>query len=464
MADFLHGTEVIDAPDGARPVGPPSASVIGLVGTSYDRYDVEDTDLRLVTGLRSARERYAGGGTILDAIEAIYAQGVAPPIVVVNACDPAADTSAVALAATEWAAAGGAIQLPHARVSGVEVYSDAAGNSAVPGAEWSVDNATGVITVVDNNTLAADATGYVSYDYVDVAQVTVAEAVAAAARLLDAASEVGSDPEVLVAPGFTGQVTRSVANVVDGAPGATGLAAIAERLRGIVVADTPGTTRADAVATRDVVGSRRVMLVDPQVRVLDADGNVSNAPASAFAAGVIARTDRDPALGWWASPSNQPVLGIAGTSRPVSFALGDVDSEANALNENEISTFVRINGWRLWGGYTCSGDSKWRFVSVVRTHARITRALLDAHLWAVDRNISRTYVSDVVESVNAFLRELESRGAILGGRCWADPELNPNAQVAGGRVYFDFDFTPAYPAERVTFRSHLVDDYVETIF
>ncbi len=100
----------------------------------------------------------------------------------------------------------------------------------------------------------------------------------------------------------------------------------------------------------------------------------------------------------------------------------------------------------------------------LRTADRINRTLLEAHLWAVDRGITKTYASDVVEAVNAFLRGLEADGAILGGQCWADAELNTAESVAAGRIYFDFQFTPSYPAERVTFRSRLVDDYVETIF
>ena len=95
---------------------------------------------------------------------------------------------------------------------------------------------------------------------------------------------------------------------------------------------------------------------------------------------------------------------------------------------------------------------------------RINRALLAAHLWAVDRNIGRTFVSEVVESVSAFLRGLQAQGAILGGRCWSDRELNTDESVAAGKLYIDFDFTPAYPAERITFRSRITDDYVETIF
>jgi uncharacterized protein len=65
--------------------------------------------------------------------------------------------------------------------------------------------------------------------------------------------------------------------------------------------------------------------------------------------------------------------------------------------------------------------------------------------------------------VNAYLRFLTSLGAILGGKCWADPDLNTPDQIAQGKVYFNFDFTPPYPAEHITFRSHLVNDYLTEI-
>ena len=66
-----------------------------------------------------------------------------------------------------------------------------------------------------------------------------------------------------------------------------------------------------------------------------------------------------------------------------------------------------------------------------------------------------------MDGVNAYLRELVGRGAILGGLCWVDPELNTPEAIQAGRVYFDFDFTPPTPAEHVTFRSRLVNDYIE---
>ena len=458
MATYLHGVEVLEAADGPRPVELPSSSVIGLVGSAPGP---AHDDLFLVTGLLAARERYAGGGTILAAIEAIHSQGAAPPVAVVQALDPATDITAVADERHDWVAVDEEIQLAHAHVSGVAI-TDA--GAAVAAADYEVDAGAGTITVKSVAGAAAGDPVLISYSWVDPSALTVAEVVVAAATLVDAQSELGVQPEILIAPGFTEAVTRSVAMAIDGAPGASGLAAIAERLRGIVVADGPGTTRADALAYRQAIDSRRVMIVDPKVRVSDADGTVSSAPASAYVAGLMARSDRDPERGWWASPSNQALLGIVGTSRPISFILGDTDSEANALNENDVSTVIRQDGWRLWGSRTCSSDPKWAFVSVVRTADRINRALLESHLWAVDRNIRATYVSSVIESVNSFLRDLQRDGAILGGTCWADRELNTPASVAAGRIWFDFDFTPAYPAERVTFRSRLVDRYVETIF
>ena len=84
-------------------------------------------------------------------------------------------------------------------------------------------------------------------------------------------------------------------------------------------------------------------------------------------------------------------------------------------------------------------------------------------MWAVDRAITRTYLEDVAEGVRAYIAELVGLGALLGGTCRPSPELNTPATIAAGRVYFDVDFTPPSPAERVTFRSRLTDDYIEEI-
>ena len=280
--------------------------------------------------------------------------------------------------------------------------------------------------------------------------------------LLAAQSVANVTPRILIAPGFTHQRprdpdddTRQLAN-----PVVAELLGIAERLRAVIIADGPNTTDAAAIDYREDWSSPRIYVVDPHVKVMK-NGAVAIEPVSARVAGLIAKIDND--RGFWWSPSNNVMNGIVGSHRAVDFALGDPNARANLLNENEVATIIQEDGYRLWGNRTCSSDLKWAFLSVRRTADMINESLLRAHLWAVDRNITKTYVEEVTEGVNAYLRQLKAQGAILGGKCWADPDLNSPQSIQDGKIYFNFDFTPPYPAEHIIFRSHLVDDYLEEI-
>lgn len=269
--------------------------------------------------------------------------------------------------------------------------------------------------------------------------------------LLSAESVLGVAPKILIVPGFTDQ--QAVVSEMLG---------IADRLRAVIIADGPSTNDADAIAYRQNFSSGRVYIVDPAARVFDTvSASEVNQPMSSRVAGLIARSDNE--RGFWWSPSNQEVYGIVGTERAIDFTLGDSNARANYLNENEVATVIQKTGFRLWGNRTCSSDPKWAFLSVRRTADMINESLLRAHLWAVDQNITKTYIEDVTEGVNAYLRDLQAIGAIIGGQCWADPELNTPSNISQGKVFFDFDFTPPYPAEHVTFRSSLVNDYLEEI-
>ena len=442
---FLHGPEVIEVDAGARPIEGVSASVIGLLGTAYEGPLLTPA---LITSRAAGEETFGAGGTIAAALRAIFEQTTAR-VVVVNALDPATDKSSQAEA--DYELDGDSITVAHKYLiaASVVVKDSTGGTTHTVDDDYTVDAAAGTITRVDGGAIAADATLKIAYDYLDEGEVTDAEIVAAAAKLIEAESVTGSKPRILIAPGYTGNVTRAnPAGPPTAAPVTSGLVAAADRLRAVIVADGPGTTNADAIAYRKLLSSRRVYVVDPQVKLPDG----SDAPASARVAGLMVRSDRE--RGYWSSPSNREILGIAGTSRAVDFTLGDEASSANLLNAGEVATIIRYNGYRLWGNRTASDDAKWAFLGVVRTADVINESLLRAHLWAVDRNLNKTYVEDVVESVNDFLRRLQAQGAILSGRCWADPARNTDAARDAGRVYFDFD--PPSPAERITFRSQLV--------
>ncbi|WP_253309023.1 MULTISPECIES: phage tail sheath subtilisin-like domain-containing protein [Rickettsiales] len=258
-------------------------------------------------------------------------------------------------------------------------------------------------------------------------------------------------PRILIAPQFTHQLPESE-NPKN--PVVAALIGVAEKLRAIIVADGPNTNDEEAIKWRKSVGSSRVYVVDPWVKVF-IEGKEEILPASPFVAGLIAKIDSE--QGFWHSPSNKEINGIVGTSRPIDFTLGNTNCRANHLNENEVTTIIHQNGYRLWGNRTCSDDSKWAFLSVRRTADLINDSLLRAHLWAVDRNITKTYIDDVIEGVNSYLANLKAQGAIISGKCYATPELNTPTNIASGKVYFDFEFTPPYPAEQITFKSHLVN-------
>ncbi len=269
---------------------------------------------------------------------------------------------------------------------------------------------------------------------------------------LDARGVVKVRPRILVAPGFSHELAVG-----------TEMVALAERMKAVCIFDGPNTTDADAISYRENYGSDRAYIVDPWVKVWDTVANAEAIlPASPRVAGLISKMDND--RGFWWSPSNQVINGIIGTSRSVDFELSDTNCRANYLNENEVTTIVHEEGYRLWGNRSCSTDPKTAFLCVRRTADMIAESILYAHLWAVDRGITKTYLEDVRDGVRAYLRHLKKVGAVLGGDCWVDEELNTPDQISQGIVYWDYDFTPVYPAEHLVFRAHLVDDYIADLF
>ena len=453
---FLHGVEVLEIQDGVRAIRVVETSVIGLVGTAW-KGPVNEAVLIAGNPAEGAKQFGEGFGTIPDALDAIFRQ-IGAAVVVVNVLDPAIHKTDVA--AADVAVANGVVQLARTYVLNVVVKAaGGGGNAYVEDTDYTLNAETGTITAIAGGAIGAAAMVNVAYSYLDTTQVnaaTIAGGVSGAgvytgvSALLGAGgSSFSQRPKILVAPGYSG--TKTVADA---------LMSAADKRRGIAVIEGTNTTDAAVIAYRATLSGRRGYLVDPGVQVLDAGGNTVNRPNSAFVAGVIAKSDNE--RGFWWSPSNRTILGIEGTQRGIDFALGDETSRANLLNADEVATIIQENGFRLWGNRTLSDDPKFQFLSVVRINDAINESILRSHLWAVDRNITRTYLEDVAASVNAFLRQLKTDGAILGGNCVPSP-TNTAEKIAAGQACWDYDFTPPAPAERLTFRSQLTDDYIEDI-
>lgn len=468
---FLHGVEVLDIDGGARPIQTVRSSVIGMVGTapSADPVAFPLNTPVLIAGSRLEAAKLdllgTGLGTLPAAMDSIFDQTGAVVIIVrVEAGETEPETLANILGGVN--AINGQYEGVHALLGAESVVGFQPRILIAPG--FTHTRVAGGVTAVTVNTQGS---GYTSAPTVSftggggtgaTAVAVVADGKVTAVQVTNPGSGYTTAPSVAFTGGGGTLAAATASFGIVGNAVVAELIGIAERLRGIIIADGPNTNDADAIGYAGDFGSDRVYVVDPKVIKTDSTGFTVTEWSSACAAGLLAKSDND--RGFWWSPSNQEINGIQGTARPIDFTLGDANSRANLLNERKIATIIRQDGFRLWGNRTLSSDPKWAFLCVRRTADIINDSLLRAHLWAVDRGITKTYVDDVKEGVNNYLRHLTSIGAILGGECWADPDQNPADQIALGKVKFDFDFTPVYPAEHVTFRSHLVNNYIVEIF
>ena len=269
--------------------------------------------------------------------------------------------------------------------------------------------------------------------------------------LLDGKSRFNAQPRLLIAPKHS--AIQAVATAMD---------ALAGKLRAIAIVDGPNTTDEAVLAYAKEFGSKRVFMVDPGVQQWDTVTSATiDSPASAFTAGLFAWTDTE--YGFWASPSNKELVGITGTSRPIEFLDGDETCRANLLNNANITTIIRDGGYRLWGNRTLSADPKWAFVTRVRTVDIVMDAILAGHKWAVDRSITKTYIKDVTDGLEAFMRDLKNQGAVINFEVYADTELNTASQLEEGKVYWNIRFTDVPPAENPIFRVEVTNPWLTEV-
>jgi len=467
---FLHGVEVLQVDTGARPIQTVRSSVIGIVGTAPD---ADATLFPLNTPVLLARRSEMQGlgedGTLFKALDLIYDQAGAV-VIVIRVAEGAAEGDTINNVRGGISNSTGAYEGVHAFLAAENAVGFAPRVLIAPGFTHQ-RSTNGILTIP----VTTQGSGYVTAPAVTIGAPSAGGKQATAIAVLGTGADAGKVVSFTITDPGSGYATSPTITI--GAPPSGGVQAvagtatrgavrsevlaemlgIAQRLRAVIIADGPNTTDAAAIQIADDFGSDRIYVIDPWVL---RDGEA--VPSSSAAAGLINKVDNE--RGFWWSPSNNEINGIEGTARAIDFALGDYSSWANLLNEAKIATIIREQGFRLWGNRTLAMDPKYAFLSVRRTADMINESILRGHLWAVDRCITATYLEEVQESVRSYLRNLKARGAILGGDVWVDPELNSPENIANGQVFFDFDFTPPYPAERVTFRSHLVNSYVVDLF
>lgn len=266
--------------------------------------------------------------------------------------------------------------------------------------------------------------------------------------LLAAKAQLGVTPRIIGVPGL------------DTLPVATELVSIAQQLRAMAYASCwDCATREEALAYRENFSARELMLIWPDFLNWDTTtSTTTEASAVARALGLRAKIDQQ--TGWHKTLSNVGVNGVTGISHDVYWDLQNPATDAGYLNENDITTLVRADGFRFWGSRTCSDDPLFAFESSTRTAQVLADTIAEAHLWAVDKPMHPSLVRDILEGINAKFRELKAGGYIIDASAWYDEAANSAATLKDGQLLIDYDYTPVPPLENLTLRQRITDRYL----
>lgn len=184
--------------------------------------------------------------------------------------------------------------------------------------------------------------------------------------LAKAQAHTGFKPKILGAP------------ELDDADVTAALVVAANALDGFVYASAGGAEDITTLTQyRAGFGQKNLMLVDNEF-IAYQKGEAATAATIGRILG--ARAMLDTAVGPHKSISNAEIQGVSALKYPRSFGLLDINSEANTINNADITTLIRENGFRVWGNRTCSADPVWAFEPTVRVASIIKETIAQSFL------------------------------------------------------------------------------------
>lgn len=190
-------------------------------------------------------------------------------------------------------------------------------------------------------------------------------------------------------------------------------------------------------------------------------GQTNTVTTAATIARILgARAMLDEKVGPHKSISNTEIQGVSAIKYPRSFGLLDINSEANTLNNLDVTTLIREKGFRVWGNRTCSADPIWAFEPTVRVSSVIKETIAESFLWAMDKPMHPSLMIDIINTINAKLAEKVYKGWLLGAQVFIDPKKIEKERVSNGIFAFDYEFTVAPPMENIELNQHVSDRFI----
>ena len=239
----------------------------------------------------------------------------------------------------------------------------------------------------------------------------------------------------------------------------TELVGLAQATRAFVYASAGGAENISEVTSyRQNFGQRELMLIDNDFLAFDTTAK-TNKPAATIARVLGARAKLDTQIGWHKSISNTEINGVSALKYGRTFDLLDKNCDANTLNNSDVTTLIRENGFRVWGNRTCSSDPMLACEVAVRSAQIIQETSASAFLWAMDKPMHPSLIEDIIMGINAKLAEYVNKGYILGARVFLDKgKVTPQA-IQAGQFAFDYEWTYVPPLENMVFNQHNTDTF-----
>lgn len=341
--------------------------------------------------------------------------------------------------------------------------SDAQNKLGQPQAEYTVYKA--LKAIYDHeNTLVLFVNAFDSSVHTSPSAVSSADIINAMTEFDKAFTTFGFTPKILIAPGFS----------VD--PGvAVELASRAKKYRGIAIADIP-----DAIDPFNLLSYKEVnnlsdshlILTYPQVKLPDG----SKDWLSSRLAGLFVWNDKNKPESYGAIPSNDRIEGILGPSRQLTYYPSDPNTEVQQINAQGVYTVMSFIGRQVGFGTRTSAFPALThpadtLINWVRVGGIIDETLeinlvqfLDKIMFYSPESALRSVISDIEDTINDYLRTLQSRGVLIYREARIDREKTTLQELLQGRVHYQLEPIPGIPIEGIVIHRVMNSSRVAEVF
>lgn len=183
-------------------------------------------------------------------------------------------------------------------------------------------------------------------------------------------------------------------------------------------------------------------------------------PIIATALALRALIDETNPAAFTKSISNVAISTVDGISYPRTWDLEDPDTEVGFLNSHQVTSVIQHEGFRFWGNRTCSDDPRFAFETTTRTAQFLLDTIITGCFPYVDKPLTPILARDIIDSINAKLRQCVAKGWLIGASCWYNDAINSPSDLSQGFMYIDYDYTPVPTLENLFLNQRITDRYL----